>query len=84
MEKVFFERIIVSCEIEKPKSELEKLKSKDEAKRFRLELVASDCTQEIKELLHKDVVMDFSNLNKIKTENDRDYYLSHQKHILYF
>lgn len=84
MEKVFFERIIVSCEVEKPKSELEKMKEKDEVKRFRLEVVASDCGKEIKELLHKDVVIDFINLNKIKTENNRDYYLAHQKHILYF
>lgn len=82
MEKVFFKHVIVSDEIDKEKSHIEKLLTVEELKRFRIELVAEDCEQYIKDIIGKDVVLDFSNIKKIKSDEDRNYYICQQSNII--
>lgn len=82
MEKVFFKHVVVSDEIAKEKSQIEKLLAFEELKRFRVELVAEDCEQCIKDIVGKDVVLDFSNIKKIKSDEDRNYYICQQSNII--
>ena len=82
MEKVFFKHIVVSDEIEKEKSQIEKLLAVEELKKFRIELVAEDCEQYIKDIVGRDVVLDFSNIKKIKSDEDRNYYICQQSNVI--
>lgn len=82
VKEIFFKHVLVSCEIEKYKNEWEKVANTEDLKRFRVELVAEDCEQSIKNLVGKEVVLDFSNIKKLKTENNRNYYICQQSNII--